>query len=153
MGIYLPQIGMKIPKIFELPPPRQILGSHFGSWPRLPVSRQSFSASTMGLWKTWKTSDKERNATGMDSDSFPPQWSKCICTWQFCERALFGMVKLSDFIWKVVCWWPPTSESMGVTLNHLVIKIHSYIYLIWIYIPAPPKGCQMVPKGCQFTIP
>ena len=24
---------------------------------------------------------------------------------------------------------------------------------MYIYLPAPSKGCQMVPKGCQFTIP
>ena len=33
--------------------------------------------------------------------------------------------------------------------------IYTYIHYIYIYIqlPGPSKGCQMVPKGCQFTIP
>ena len=31
-------------------------------------------------------------------------------------------------------------------------SLQFYIY-IYSHIPAPSKGCQMVPKGCQFTIP
>ena len=32
------------------------------------------------------------------------------------------------------------------------LHIKKLLICIYIYIPGPSKGCQMVPKGCQFTI-
>ena len=44
------------------------------------------------------------------------------------------------------------SQAWRHDMSHFPLrKIHGM--LVYIHLPAPSKGCQMVPKGCQFTIP
>ena len=45
----------------------------------------------------------------------------------------------------VFCYWWRSTASTGFFI------VSKLIYNL--YKPAPSKGCQMVPKGCQFTIP
>ena len=43
--------------------------------------------------------------------------------------------------------------TIGTTPVFPIFSINVYITYIYIQLPGPSKGCQMVPKGCQFTIP
>ena len=44
-------------------------------------------------------------------------------------------------------------EHSRTYLQHQFPKVLKYLKLYYLSIPASSKGCQMVPKGCQFTIP
>ena len=47
---------------------------------------------------------------------------------------------------------PNVSEGKLMELIYMYIYMYLCIY-IYIHTPGPSKGCQMVPKGCQSTIP
>ena len=51
------------------------------------------------------------------------------------------------------CGCPHFSFKTVINQKHKTRIIITTIVCKCIQIPAPSKGCQMVPKGCQFTIP
>ena len=60
------------------------------------------------------------------------------------------------WLFKDVAWFPAfhAPVDMENLLFAPAFHIDTCVYIyINIYKPAPSKGCQMVPKRCQFTIP
>ena len=44
-------------------------------------------------------------------------------------------------------------DHLHVLIVRITITLCKMLYIYNMCIPGPSKGCQMVPKGCQFTIP
>lgn len=79
----------------------------------------------------------------MYPDRSPDHWAEM---WHFCKTSGNSQVAVSPH---AVCIY---LKIYIYIYSFICLFIYSFIYL-FMYLPGPSKGYQLVPKGCQFTIP
>ena len=95
-----------------------------------------------GIWSTRTRATSAQNSRIAFTSSTCFYFSRCFWCFtiyllgQWLNFQLFGITYLGKIKFKLLFQGP------------LAKWVHIYIY-----IPGPSKGCQMVPKGCQLTIP